>query len=172
MWTRLLRCIFEEKKQQLVQAISSRASCDLSVVQWVCWRGQNVCSIHTLHFKCHYCERTAHMLFPPALQRSFACRVIWSDWSKNVFSSPFTFDQRRPRGQPQSVTGQTGLHTVVIQVKCCSHKGSIVYGWLMSLGSILNILHINIYFADISIVVFTHLTETYEWLQNKSLSFT
>lgn len=67
-----------------------RAPCDLFVVLW---RGQNVCCVRTPHF-----ERTIHTLFPPAFRRSWACRVIWADWSEDAPSSPFTVTRRRPAG--------------------------------------------------------------------------
>lgn len=61
-------CIFEGKSRTVR---IFQASCDLSVVCWVCWRGQSVCSIHTPLFRCHYTERTAHRLSPPSLAGLF-----------------------------------------------------------------------------------------------------
>lgn len=62
MSTRRLCCIFEDKPRT---ACILQASCDLSAVRWVCWRGQSVCAVHPLLFKCFYTERPARTLSPP-----------------------------------------------------------------------------------------------------------
>lgn len=135
--------IFFFYETKLLQAVSSEHLVIFPAVHRVCWRGQSVCSIHTLLFKCHYAERES-----PArrFKASLARGVIWSDWSKNVLMPPFNFDLRRLGGRLKSVAGQT-----VDKLKCWSHKGGIVYESLINYSvwsawvNPLNIWHVDIY---------------------------
>lgn len=80
-------------RTKLLQAVSSRRLVIFPWLAGVCWRVQSVCSIHTLLFKCHYTDRTAHVLSPCSISKlPFLAGLFDQIGAKNVLSSLFNFD--------------------------------------------------------------------------------
>lgn len=126
MLTRLLRCFF--LKTKLVQAVSSRASCDLYVVRCVC-------SIHTSD-AITMRERTACTLLPtlPVLTELFD--EIAARMSSRL---QFDFDLRRVRGRLWSLHRSNWSSHTPSMYEIWSRKGWIVHDWQIRLGNTLDV---------------------------------
>lgn len=146
-----------------------QASCDLSVVCWVCWRGQSVCSIHTLLFKCHNTERTAQILSPPPSRAGLFDQIGGRKPSRLHLT--LTWGGSEVICQvSQAKLAFTLLHTGQPRVEVT--KGA-VYEWLIGLD---NTKHPTYWYllcwrCGHYNVQLKHLMDTYKQLQNTSLSF-